>query len=99
MKRALGTRVEPISFGALAALLYAEDRVLFFTSPSNVSKVEKTPYGLKQAPRAWYGMFSALLIAQGSENSVADTSLFTYKKGSDILFVSVYADHILLLVL
>ncbi|CAA7017709.1 unnamed protein product [Microthlaspi erraticum] len=62
--------------------------------PDYVCKLNKALYGLKQAPRAWYEELKASLIAAGFRNSVADTSLFTYHHGMDVVYILVYVDDI-----
>uniref|UniRef100_A0A2N9FIB4 Uncharacterized protein n=1 Tax=Fagus sylvatica TaxID=28930 RepID=A0A2N9FIB4_FAGSY len=54
--------------------------------PHHVCKLQKSIYGLKQAPRAWFESFTTQLLSLGFQASSADSSLFTYKAGSDIAF-------------
>lgn len=56
--------------------------------------LNKALYGLKQAPRAWYEELKAFLIAARFCNSLADTLLFTENRGTDIVYILVYVDHI-----
>ncbi|XP_057514981.1 uncharacterized mitochondrial protein AtMg00810-like [Actinidia eriantha] len=64
--------------------------------PQHVCKLKKALYDLKQAPRAWYDMFSKSLLAQDFINSMSDSSLFIFNKGSDIIYILVYVDDILI---
>jgi len=63
--------------------------------PDYVCKLKKALYGLKQAPRAWYARLCGKLISLGFKSSKADTSLFYYNKGNQIIFVLVYVDDII----
>lgn len=63
--------------------------------PQFVCKLHKALYGLRQAPRAWYALFSSYLQHLGFHNSLADTSLFVLAKGSDITYVLIYVDDII----
>ncbi|KAJ9568111.1 hypothetical protein OSB04_004077 [Centaurea solstitialis] len=53
-------------------------------------------YGLKQAPRAWYHRFAVYLSSLGFLSSKTDTSLFTYHRGSDTIYLLLYVDDIIL---
>ena len=56
----------------------------------------KSLYGLKQANRQWFSKLTSFLLNHGFIQSYADTSLFTYNKGSDFLALVIYVDDILL---
>ena len=62
-----------------------------------VCKLRRTLYGLKQAGREWGMLFSAFLVSWGFVRSTIDTCLFTYTKGSHILWILVYVDDCLIL--
>nr|GEY95834.1 retrovirus-related Pol polyprotein from transposon TNT 1-94 [Tanacetum cinerariifolium] len=56
-------------------------------NPNNVYKLKKALYGLKQAPRAWYDLLSSFLLSQKFSKGAVDPTLFTRKKGKDILLI------------
>jgi hypothetical protein len=64
--------------------------------PSHVCRFHKSLYGLKQAPRAWYTRLSDFLLSIGFRASKIDTSLFILSDGSNIFYLLVYVDDILL---
>ncbi|WVZ63807.1 hypothetical protein U9M48_013412, partial [Paspalum notatum var. saurae] len=64
--------------------------------PVYVYRLNKSLYGLKQAPRAWYCRFAAYLISLGFVETKSDTSLFVFRRGSDIVYLLVYVDDIVL---
>jgi hypothetical protein len=64
--------------------------------PGHVCRLHKSLYGLKQAPRAWYTRLNDFLLSIGFRASKVDTSLFIFSVGSDICYLLVYVDDILL---
>ncbi|KAJ9567646.1 hypothetical protein OSB04_003612 [Centaurea solstitialis] len=64
--------------------------------PDHVRRLRKALYGLKQAPRAWYHRFAVYLSSLGFLSSKTDTSLFTYHRGSDTIYLLLYVDDIIL---
>jgi hypothetical protein len=65
-------------------------------APDHVCLLQKSLYGLKQAPRAWHQRFSGFIRQSGFTASASDTSLFVYKVGSDIAYLLLYVDDIVL---
>lgn len=64
--------------------------------PNFVCKLQKAFYGLKLAPRAQYDKLKQTLIHNGFENSLADLSLFVFKRENTQVYVLIYVDNILL---
>lgn len=64
--------------------------------PNSVCRLNKSLYGLKQAPRAWYSRFATFLQSTGFVEAKADTSLFIYRRGSDVAYLLLYVDDIVL---
>ncbi|XP_013601088.1 PREDICTED: uncharacterized mitochondrial protein AtMg00810-like [Brassica oleracea var. oleracea] len=63
--------------------------------PDYVCKLKKASYGLKQAHRAWFDKFSLFLIDFGFVCSFPDLSLFVYHRGSDVIFLLLYVDDMI----
>ncbi|KAJ9545573.1 hypothetical protein OSB04_025280 [Centaurea solstitialis] len=64
--------------------------------PDHVCRLRKALYGRLQAPRVWYHRFAVYLSSLGFLSSKTDTSLFTYHRGSDTIYLLLYVDDILL---
>ena len=64
--------------------------------PDHVCKLNKAIYGLKQAPRYWFDKFSSFLISFGLQCRFPDPSLFVYHHGSDVIYLLIYVDEMLL---
>jgi len=64
--------------------------------PDFVCRLNKSLYGLKQAPRAWYSRFATYLVSLGFVEAKSDTSLFVYHRGSDMAYLLLYVDNIVL---
>lgn len=63
--------------------------------PHHVCRLKKALYGLKQVTRAWYQELKNFLCQTGCHNSTADTSVFIYIHGQDVLYILVYVDDII----
>jgi hypothetical protein len=61
-----------------------------------VCRLRCTLYGLKQASRTWHLALRDFLCSLGFESSDADPCLFVLRSGSDIVFVLVYVDDMLI---
>lgn len=84
--------------GTLDEEVYMEQPPGFIDSdhPTHVCRLRKAIYGLKQAPRAWYTELKSFLQSIGFINSLADTSLFVLRQGTDYTYLLVYVDVILI---
>ncbi|GJW59637.1 ribonuclease H-like domain-containing protein, partial [Tanacetum coccineum] len=65
--------------------------------PNHVCLLQKSLYGLKQAPRAWFQRFTGYATHVGFTHSRWDSSLFIYRQGSDIAYLLIYVDDIILI--
>ncbi|GJU55465.1 ribonuclease H-like domain-containing protein [Tanacetum coccineum] len=64
--------------------------------PDYVCLLQRSLYGLKQALRAWFQRFAAYAARVGFHHSRCDTSLFIYRQGTDIAYLLLYVDDIVL---
>lgn len=64
--------------------------------PDHVCLLQKSLYGLKQAPRAWYLRFGTFVKSMGIVQSKTDHSLFVYSSGTDLAYLLLYVDDILI---
>ena len=64
------------------------------THPDFVCHLNKSLYGLKQAPRAWYSRFATHLLSLGFLEAKSYTSLFVYQHRSEIAYLLLYVDDI-----
>jgi len=65
--------------------------------PSHVCQLHKSLHGLKQASRAWYTRLSDFQLLIGFLASKVDSSLFILSVGTNIFYLLVYIDDILLM--
>jgi hypothetical protein len=84
--------------GTLTETVYCQQSSSFEdpTHPNFVCRLNKSLYGLKQAPCAWYSQFATYLLSLGFVEAKSDTSLFVYQRGSNIAFLLLYVDDIVL---
>jgi hypothetical protein len=66
------------------------------TFPDHACLLQKSLYGLKQAPRAWFTRFASFLSSLGFIASKSDTSLFIFRSSTDIAYLLLYVDNIIL---
>ena len=64
--------------------------------PDFVCRLNKSLYGLKQAPRAWNTRFAAFIQTIGFVETRSDTSLFVFHRGTDMAYLLLYVDDIIL---
>nr|GEW80292.1 ribonuclease H-like domain-containing protein [Tanacetum cinerariifolium] len=62
----------------------------------NWHKAMRSLYGPKQPPQAWFQRFASFITRVGFQYSKTDTSLFAYHKGSDVAYLLLYVDDIVL---
>nr|GEV63522.1 ribonuclease H-like domain-containing protein [Tanacetum cinerariifolium] len=67
------------------------------TNPDYVCHLQRSMYGIKQAPRAWFQRFASFITRVGFQHSKTDASLFVYHRGSDIAYLLLYVDDIVLI--
>jgi hypothetical protein len=64
--------------------------------PNHVCLLSKSLYGLKQAPRAWYTRIGNFLRHLGFTATLLGTSLFVFRQGSDMTYLLLYVDDMVL---
>ncbi|GJX11377.1 ribonuclease H-like domain-containing protein [Tanacetum coccineum] len=84
--------------GQLSETVYMHQPPGFVDSahPNYVCHLQRSLYGLKQAPRAWFQRFASFITRVGFQHSKTDTSLFVYHMGSDVAYLLLYVDDIIL---
>ena len=61
-----------------------------------VCKLNKSIYGLKQASRPWFLKFNEVIMTFGFRENIVDQCIYTKVSGSNIIFLVLYVDDILL---
>ncbi|GJT52036.1 ribonuclease H-like domain-containing protein [Tanacetum coccineum] len=64
--------------------------------PNHVCHLQRSLYGLKQAPHAWFQRFAGYATRTGFYHSRCDSSLFIYRQGSQVAYLLLYVDDIIL---
>ncbi|GKD34443.1 ribonuclease H-like domain-containing protein, partial [Tanacetum coccineum] len=64
--------------------------------PNYVCHLQRYLYGLKQPPHAWFQRFASYATRVGFQHSKTDSSLFVFHRGSDIAYLLLYMDDIIL---
>ncbi|WVZ63897.1 hypothetical protein U9M48_013491 [Paspalum notatum var. saurae] len=64
--------------------------------PHDVCLLSRSLYGLRQAPRAWFNRFVEHVKTLGFQQSRSDSSLFVMTKGSDMAYLLLYVDDMIL---
>jgi hypothetical protein len=64
--------------------------------PDCVCLLNKSLYRLKQAPRAWYSRFATYITSLGFVEAKSDTSLFVFRRSTDMVYMLFYIDGIVL---
>ncbi|GKA73393.1 ribonuclease H-like domain-containing protein [Tanacetum coccineum] len=68
-----------------------------FVDPNKPDYVcQRSLYGLKQASHAWFQRFASYATRVGFQHSKTDSSLFVFHRGSDIAYLLLYVDDIIL---
>ncbi|GJX90343.1 ribonuclease H-like domain-containing protein [Tanacetum coccineum] len=66
------------------------------TTIRTVLSLVRSLYGLKQAPRAWFQRFAGYATRAGFSHSRCDSSLLIYTQGSQVFYLFIYVDDIIL---
>ncbi|GJV36352.1 ribonuclease H-like domain-containing protein [Tanacetum coccineum] len=83
--------------GQLSETIYMHQPPGFVDSahPDYVCHLQRSLYGLKQSPRAWFQRFASFIARVSFQHSKTDTSLFVYHMGSDVAYLLLYVDDII----
>jgi hypothetical protein len=86
--------------GTLSETVYCSQPTRFVdpAQPDCVCLLNKSLYGLKQVPRAWYNRFATYITSLGFVEAKFDTSLFVFRHGTDIVYLHLYVDDIVITV-
>nr|GEV09884.1 ribonuclease H-like domain-containing protein [Tanacetum cinerariifolium] len=84
--------------GDLSETVYMYQSPSFVDSrfPHHVCRLQRSLYGLKQAPRAWFQRFVGYAFRVGFTSSRCDSSLFIYQHGTEVAYLFIYVDDIVL---
>ncbi|GJX99036.1 ribonuclease H-like domain-containing protein [Tanacetum coccineum] len=84
--------------GDLSETIYMHQPPGFVDSryPYHVCLLQRFLYGLKQAPRAWFQRFAGYATRARFSPSRCDSSLFIYTQGSQVAYLLIYVDDIIL---
>ncbi|GJV55849.1 ribonuclease H-like domain-containing protein [Tanacetum coccineum] len=64
--------------------------------PHHVCLIQRSLYKLKQAPHTWFQRFAGYATRAGFYHSHCDSSLFIYRQGSQVAYLLLYVDDIIL---
>jgi histone deacetylase 1/2 len=81
--------------GDLNESVYMKQPPGFQINKNLVCKLKKALYGLKQAPWAWFEKLTHGLVSLDFRASKCDPSLFVYSHGSNIVYMLIYVDDII----
>nr|GEW61145.1 retrotransposon protein, putative, unclassified [Tanacetum cinerariifolium] len=65
-------------------------------SPHHVCRLQQSLYGLKHEPRAWLQRFAGYALRVGFTSSRCNSSLFIYQHGTEVAYLLIYVDDIVL---
>ncbi|GKA51074.1 ribonuclease H-like domain-containing protein [Tanacetum coccineum] len=84
--------------GDLSETVYMHQPPSFVDSryPNHVCLLQRSLYDLKQAPRAWFQRFVGYATRAGFSPSRCDSSLFIYTQDSQVAYLLIYVDDIIL---
>jgi hypothetical protein len=84
--------------GTLSKTVYCSHPIGFVdpTQPDRVCLLNMSLYGLKQTPRAWYSRLAKYITSLGFVEAKSDSSLFVFWRGTDMIYLLLYVDDIVL---
>jgi hypothetical protein len=82
--------------GSLEEDIYLQQPKGYEDGTSKVCKLKKGIYGLKQSPRNWYSTLNNSIISNGFTRLKTDLCLYVKRENSQIAFVLVFVDDIII---
>jgi hypothetical protein len=84
--------------GALTEIVFMVQPPGFrdLSKPNHVCRLNKAIYGLKQAPRTWYTALRTAILQMVFHTSKADSSLFIYSNESNLCYLLIYVDDLVI---
>nr|GEU85351.1 ribonuclease H-like domain-containing protein [Tanacetum cinerariifolium] len=76
--------------------MYQPSGFVDYCFPHHVCRLQRSLYGLKQASRAGFQRFAGYALRVGFTSSRCDSSLFIYQHGTEVAYVLIYVDEIIL---
>nr|GEY70829.1 ribonuclease H-like domain-containing protein [Tanacetum cinerariifolium] len=85
-------------YGHLSETVYMHQPSGFVdpNKPDYVCHLQRSLYVLKQASRAWFQSFASYATRVGFQHSKTDSSFFVFHRGSNIAYLLLYVDDIIL---
>jgi hypothetical protein len=85
-------------YGTLSETVYCSQSIAFVDpmQPDRVWCLNKSLYYLKQVPQAWYNRFATYLLTLGFVVAKSDTSLLIFRCGTDMVYLLLYVDDVVL---
>lgn len=65
--------------------------------PNRVCHLKKTQYGLKQSNRGWNLRLHRYLVRKGFKQTASDGSVYAYRRGAEVAYLTVYVDDTLII--
>ncbi|GJR87410.1 ribonuclease H-like domain-containing protein [Tanacetum coccineum] len=84
--------------GDLSEIVYMHQPPSFVDNryPHHVCLLQRSLYELKQAPRPWFQRFTSYATRPGFYHSRCDSLLFIHRQGSQVAYLLIYMDDIIL---
>ncbi|GJV19070.1 ribonuclease H-like domain-containing protein [Tanacetum coccineum] len=88
--------VKPATIHTVLSLVVSPPGFVDSRYPHHVCLLQRSLYGLKQALRAWFQRFAGYATRIGFYHNCCDPSLFIYRQCSQVAYLLIYVDDIIL---